>query len=122
MAPRAQESSARLAALAARALEALYAAVCGEPPIGARAWRDGSTLLLVLAPGENGACGLECEALPALIADAVRTRTGAQLRDGRWRSEPELGIEMFVFRLPAPVDPPPAWKPSGVFEPSRRGG
>ena len=103
MAQRHAESASRIAALAVRVLEALYLVVCGEPPAGARAWRDGSMLLLVLRPGEHGAEGLECEAVPALIAEAVRTRTGAQLRDGRWRREPGLGIEMFVFRLPAPA-------------------
>ena len=95
------DGSWRIAALAARTLEALYVAACGEPPRGARAWRDGSTLLLVLRPGEHGAAVLECERLPALIAQAVRARSGAELRDGRWRSEPELGIEIFVFGLPA---------------------
>ena len=88
--------------LATRALEAHYLAECGEPPRGARALRDGSNLLLVLRPGPGGADGLECETVPAHIAEAVRLRCGGELRGGRWRSEPDLGIEMFVFALPVP--------------------
>ena len=110
MARRQTDSSARIAALATRALEAHYLAECGEPPRGAVAFRDGSNLLLVLRPGPGGADGLECETLPARVAESVRLRSGRALRDGRWRSEPGAGIEMFVFALPAPAraDPVPA--------------
>ena len=87
---------------ATRALEAHYLAACGEQPRGTRAWRDGSNLLLVLRPAGGHAAGLDCSTLPARIAESVRTRTGCELRDGRWRSEPELGIELFVFGLPGP--------------------
>ena len=97
------DGSSRIAVLATRALEGHYLAACGEPPRGARAFRDGSNLLLVLRPGPDGAGGLECETLPARIAESVLLRTGRELRDGRWRSEPELGIEMFVFGLPVPA-------------------
>ena len=100
MAQRQTDGSPHIAALATRALEAQYLAACGEPPRGARAFRDGSHLLLVLRPGPSGADGLDCEALPSRIAESVRLRTGRELRDGRWRSEPRLGIEMFVFGLP----------------------
>ena len=88
--------------VATRALEAHYLSAFGEPPRGARAWRDGSNLLLVLRPGADQEAGLDCSALPARIAESVRMRTGCELHGGRWRSEPELGIEMFVFSLPAP--------------------
>jgi len=102
MAQRHTDGSSRIAVLATRALEAQYLAACGEPPRGARAFRDGSNLLLVLRPSPGAADGLECETLPARIAESVRQRTGRTLRDGRWRSEPELGIEIFVFGLPLP--------------------
>ena len=88
--------------VATRALEAHYLSAFGEPPRGARAWRDGSNLLLVLRPGADQEAGLDCSALPARIAESVRMRTGCELHGGRWRSEPELGIEMFVFSLPDP--------------------
>lgn len=117
MAQRHAESASRIAALAVRSLEALHLAVCGVAPAGVRAWRDGSTLLLVLRPQEGGSVGLDYEALPVLIAEAVRARTGAALHDGRWRSEPGLGIEVFVFGLPepspaagAPAHRAPAWQ------------
>jgi hypothetical protein len=129
MAHRPADSASRIAVLAVRALEALYVAVCGEPPAGARAWRDGSTLLLVLKPAQAGAAGLDCETVPVLIAEAVRSRTGAALQDGRWRSEPSLGIEMFVFRLPSPAQAQtlrvPSWQrwsplPTGEIAPAGR--
>jgi hypothetical protein len=103
MARRQSDDPSSIAGLATRALEACYLAACGEPPRGARAWRDGSNLLLVLRPGPGGAAALDCETLPARIAESVRVCSGRDLRDGRWRSEPELGIEMFVFGLPAPA-------------------
>ncbi len=102
MAQRQSDGSSRIALLATRALEAYYLAACGEPPRGARAWRDGSHLLLVLRPGPGGTA-LDCETLPARITESVRVCSGRELRDGRWSSEPELGIEMFVFDLPAPA-------------------
>jgi hypothetical protein len=96
------DGSSRIAVLATRALESQYLAACGEPPRGARAFCDGPNLLLVLRPGDGGVDRLECETLPRRITESVRQRTGRTLRDGRWRSEPELGIEMFVFGLPLP--------------------
>lgn len=101
MAPEPPDSPAVVGALAAHTLEDLYASVCGEPPLGAHAWRDGATLLLVLAPGEGAAPLPDYAALPAQIAAAVRARTGCELRGGRWSSDRELGLEMFVFRLPS---------------------
>jgi hypothetical protein len=103
MAHRQLDIWSRIGALATRALEAHYLAACGEPSRGARAWRDGSHLLLVLRPGPGEAAGLDCATLPARVTESVRIRTGCELRDGRWRSDPELGIEIFVFRLPAPA-------------------
>ncbi len=102
MAQRHTDGSSRIAVLATRALEAHYLAAFGEPAHGARAWRDGSNLLLVLRPARGQAAGLDCATLPARIAESVRQRTGRTLRDGRWRSEPGLGLEMFVFGLPLP--------------------
>jgi hypothetical protein len=94
------DAFSRAGAAAVQALEALCGAVCGEPPAAVRAWRDGDALLLVLQPGERGLGGLDCGDLPGLVAQAVRARTGCELLDGRHHSDPDMGAELLVFRLP----------------------
>ncbi len=97
-------------AFAAGVLEDLYAAVYGERPVGVRTWCDRDSLLMLLrlagpAPfggvaREHGAT-LPYEAIPELVATAVRVQTGCELAVGSWSVEADLGLVMFVFRLPA---------------------
>jgi hypothetical protein len=100
---------AGVGAFAAGVLEDLYAAVCGERPVGVRTWCDGDALLVLLrlagpAPfsrerREQGSA-LPYEAIPELVSTAVRVQTGCELAAGRWSVEAELGLVMFVFHLP----------------------
>jgi hypothetical protein len=106
----------RVGAFAACVLEDLYAVIYGERPVGVRAWCDGGALLMLLRlagptpfDGEQRepAGGLPYEAIPLLIAAAVRAQTGCELAVGSWSVEAELGLVMFVFRLPVePVAAP----------------
>jgi len=97
----------RVGSFAAQVLEDLYGLVYGERPVGVRAWCDGSALLMVVrlagpsdgAPAELGAM-LPCEGIPELVAAAVRAQTGWELALGSWSVEADLGLVMFVFRLP----------------------
>jgi hypothetical protein len=96
-------------AFAACVLEDLYAVIYGERPVGVRTWCDGGALLMLLRlagptpfdgePREQGG-RLPCEAIPELVAAAVRVQTGCELVVGSWSVEAELGLVMFVFRLP----------------------
>jgi len=96
-------------AFAAGVLEDLYAAVYGERPVGVRTWYDRDSLLMLLrlpgpAPfgGRRELAGtLPYEAIPELVAAAVRVQTGCELAVGSWSVEADLGLVMFVFRLPA---------------------
>ena len=100
-------------AFAAGVLEDLYAAVYGERPVGVRSWCDRDSLLMLLrlagpapfggVPREHGGT-LPYEAIPELVATAVRVQTGCELAVGSWSVEADLGLVMFVFRLPA--EPP----------------
>ena len=47
---------------------------------------------------------LPSEGIPELVATAVRSQTGWDISVGSWSVEPDLGLVMFVFRLPD--DPP----------------
>jgi hypothetical protein len=99
----------RVGAFAACVLEDLYAVIYGERPVGVRTWCDGGALLMLLRLAgptpfdgeqhEQGG-GLPYEAIPELIAAAVRVQTGCELAVGSWSVETELGLVMFVFRLP----------------------
>jgi hypothetical protein len=101
----------RVGAFAAQVLEDLYGLVYGEPPVGVRAWCDGSALLMVVrlagpsdgSPADLGAM-MPCEGIPELVTAAVRAQTGWELAVGSWSVETDLGLVMFVFRLPD--DPP----------------
>jgi hypothetical protein len=104
-------------AFAAQVLEDLYGLVYGERPVGVRAWCDGSALLMVVRlagplDSEQAEVGtmLPCEGIPELVAAAVRAQTGWELAIGSWSVEADLGLVMFVFRLP---DSPPegTWAP-----------
>jgi hypothetical protein len=103
----------RIGRFAAGVLEDLYAVVYGERPVGVNLWCDSSALLMVLRlagpadieePPLVGA--LPCDAIPELVTTAVRAQTGWELVVGSSSMEAELGLAMFVFRLPA-VGPPP---------------
>jgi hypothetical protein len=104
-----QSSSERVGAFAACVLEDLYSVVYGERPVGVRTWCDGGALLMMLRlagptpfGGEQREPGgrLPYDAIPELIAAAVRVQTGCELAVGSWNVEAELGLVMFVFRLP----------------------
>ena len=100
---------AGVGAFAAGVLEDLYAAVYGERPVGVRTWCDGDALLMLLrlagpapfsgARSEQGST-LPYGAIPELVATAVVVQTGCELAVGSWSIEPDLGLVMFVFRLP----------------------
>jgi hypothetical protein len=100
---------AGVGAFAAGVLEDLYAAVYGERPVGVRTWCDRGSLLMLLrlagpapfdaGPRERGGT-LPYEAIPELVATAVRVQTGCELAVGSWSVEADLGLVMFVFRLP----------------------
>ena len=100
---------AGVGAFAAGVLEDLYAAVYGERPVGVRTWCDRGSLLMLLRlagpapfdalPRERGGT-LPYEAIPELVATAVRVQTGCELAVGSWSVEADLGLVMFVFRLP----------------------
>ena len=106
----------RVGALAARVLEDLYGLIFGERPVGVRAWCDGAALLLVVrlagpddADQAEVATMLPSEGIPELVATAVRAQTGWDLSVGSWSVEADLGLVMFVFRLPdAPPERPRA--------------
>jgi hypothetical protein len=102
----------RVGAVAAQVLEDLYGLVYGERPVGVRVWCDGSALLMVVrlaGPAdisEPELCSmLPCEGIPELIATAVRARTDWELAVGSSSVEADLGLVMFVFRVPE--DGPP---------------
>jgi hypothetical protein len=121
----------RVGAFAASVLEDLYAVVHGERPVGVRAWCDDGALLMLLrlaGPMPFGGAQREhqgklpYEAIPELVAAAVRLQTGWELAVGSWSVESELGLVTFVFRLPPePLDGPrfpragvaPTSKPAG---------
>jgi hypothetical protein len=99
----------RVGAFAACVLEDLYAVIYGERPVGVRTWCDGGALLMLMRLA--GPTPFECEqreqggrmpyeAIPVLIAAAVHVQTGCELAVGSWSVEAELGLVMFVFRLP----------------------
>ena len=90
-------------------LEDLYAVVHGERPVGVRAWCDDGALLMLLrlagpmpfTGGQREHPGkLPYEAIPELVAAAVRLQTGCELAVGSWSVESDLGLVTFVFRLP----------------------
>jgi hypothetical protein len=94
-------------------LEDLYAVVYGERPVGVNIWCDSSALLMVLRLA--GPADIEepppvevlpCDAIPELVTTAVRAQTGWELVVGSSSVQAELGLAMFVFRLPS-VGPPP---------------
>lgn len=99
----------RVGAFAACVLEDLYAVIYGERPVGVRTWCDGGALLMLLRlagptpfdgePREQEG-RVPYEAIPELIAAAVQVQTGCDLAVGSWSVEAELGLVMFVFRLP----------------------
>ena len=101
-------------------LEDLYGLVYGERPVGVRAWCDGSALLMVVrlaGPLESEqaelAAMVPCEGIPELVVAAVRAQTGWALAVGSWSVEADLGLVMFVFRLPG--------RPAGARARSRAG-
>jgi hypothetical protein len=115
-----QSSSERVGTFAAGVLESLYVVVYGEPPVGVRAWTEGGALMLLLRlagpapfggyqPDQPDLPGmLPYGAIPELVAAAVRVQTGCELGLGNFSVEAELGLAMFVFRLP--FEPPAAWQ------------
>jgi hypothetical protein len=121
----------RVGAFAASVLANLYAVVHGERPVGVRAWCDDGALLMLLRlagpmpfsdPQREHPGKLPYEAIPALVAAAVRLQTGWELTVGSWSVESDLGLVTFVFRLPPePLDGPrlpqpratPSSKPAG---------
>ena len=111
----------RIGTFAARVLEDLYAVVYGERPVGVRVWCDGSALLMVLrlaGSSEDGATepgtALPCEAIPELVATAVREQLGWDLSVGSAGVEAELGLVMLVFRLPETAPEQPQLEPAAM--------
>jgi hypothetical protein len=115
-----QSSGERVGTFAAGVLESLYTVVYGEPPVGVRAWTEGGALMLLLRlagpppfggfqPDQPEHPGmLPYAAVPELVVAAVRVQTGCELGIGSFSVEAELGLVMFVFRLP--FEPPAAWQ------------
>ena len=107
-----QSSSERVGAFAAGVLEQLYTVVYGEPPVGVRSWCEGGALMLLLRLAGPAPFGgfqpdqpelpgmLPYGAIPELVAEAVRVQAGCDLGIGSWSVEADLGLAMFVFRLP----------------------
>lgn len=107
-----QPSSDSVGAFAAGVLEQLYEVVYGEPPVGVRAWTEGGALMLLLRLAGPAPFGgfqpdqpehpgmLPYGAIPELVAEAVRVQAGCELGIGSWSVEADLGLAMFVFRLP----------------------
>jgi len=108
-----QSSSERIGAFAAGVLEQLYTVIYGEPPVGVRSWCEGGALMLLLRLAGPAPFGgfqpdqpehpgmLPYGAIPELVAEAVRVRAGCDLGIGSWSVEADLGLAMFVFRLPS---------------------
>jgi hypothetical protein len=112
----------RVGAFAAAVLEDLYTAVYGERPVGVRSWCDDGALVLLLrlaGPAPFGEPREEsgtfpCEAIPELLATAVRVQAGRELGAGGFNMDLELGLVTFVFRLPPDAggehaDAAPSW-------------
>jgi len=108
-----RERAERIGAFAGGVIERLYTVVYGEPPVGVRTWCDGGALLMLLRlrgrapfgseqPEQPGA--LPYDAIPELVVAAVREQADCELTFGDWSVEPELGLVLFVFRLP--LEPP----------------
>ena len=107
-----QSTSERVGTFAAGVLESLYKVVYGEPPVGVRAWTEGGALMLLLRLAGPAPFGgfqpdqpelpgmLPYAAIPELVAAAVSVQTGCELGIGSFSVEAELGLVMFVFRLP----------------------
>jgi hypothetical protein len=107
-----QSSSDRVGTFAAGVLEQLYTVVYGEPPVGVRSWCEGGALMLLLRLAGPAPFGgfqpdqpelpgmLPYGAIPELVAEAVRVQAGCDLGIGSWSVEADLGLAMFVFRLP----------------------
>ena len=107
-----QSNGDRVGAFAAGVLEQLYEVVYGEPPVGVRSWCEGGALMLLLRLAGPAPFGgfqpdqpehpgmLPYGAIPELVAEAVRVREGCDLGIGSWSVEADLGLAMFVFRLP----------------------
>ena len=98
----------RVGAFAASVLENLYTAVYGERPVGVRSWCDDGALVLLLrlaGPAPFGEPREEsgtfpCEAIPELLATAVRVQAGRELGAGSFNVDLELGLVTFVFHIP----------------------
>ena len=115
-----QSSGERVGTFAAGVLESLYAVVYGEPPVGVRAWTEGGALMLLLRLAGPAPFGgfqpdqpehpgmLPYAAIPELVVAAVAVQTRCELGIGSFSVEAELGLAMFVFRLP--FEPPSAWQ------------
>ena len=93
-------SGERVGAFAACVLEDLYAVVYGERPVGVRAWCDDGALLMLLrlagpmpfTGGQREHPGkLPYEAIPELVAAAVRCRPAASSRLGAGASRATWG-------------------------------
>jgi hypothetical protein len=107
-----QSSSERIGAFAAGVLEQLYTVIYGEPPVGVRSWCEGGALMLLLRLAGPAPFGgfqpdqpehpgmLPYGAIPELVAEAVRVQAECELGIGSWSVEADLGLAMFVFRLP----------------------
>jgi len=105
-------SSERIGEFAAGVLEQLYTVIYGEPPVGVRSWCEGGALMLLLRLAGPAPFGgfqpdqpehpgmLPYGAIPELVAEAVRVQAGCELGIGSWSVEADLGLAMFVFRLP----------------------
>ena len=109
-------TSTASARFAAGVLEDLYAVVYGERPVGVRSGATARALLMVLrlaGPGRRR------RSPPARLGDAAvrrdprarrrppcARRPAGSWRVGSWSVEAELGLAMFVFRLPAAGPPP----------------
>jgi len=98
----------RIGAFAAAVLEDLYTAVYGERPVGVRSWCDDGALVLLLrlagpapfAEPRAEPAAFPCEAIPELLATAVRVQAGRELGAGSFNTDRELGLVTFIFRLP----------------------
>jgi len=100
---------------AADALATLYAALAGSSPLSVRAYHDDDAMLVLLRFDARAALGAGEEeeppieialmAMPDLVADAVRRRTGHALEPGSLSVSAPRGLALFTFTLVAESAP-----------------
>jgi hypothetical protein len=86
-----------LGEVAADALDAITAAIYGEPSGAARALTDGDGILLVLRIPQGVEAPSQLEAIQRMVGAATLRRTGVALRAGGVELERERGLAVLAF-------------------------